>query len=69
MAAKSGGGNPSIKQYRLTGAGAAKIRWGTDGDFTRCVRHLKGKVPTGSEERICAQWVKDATGKWNAENE
>jgi hypothetical protein len=66
--AKSGGGNNfNIKDYWLKGAGAAKVRWGTPGDFTRCVGHLKGKVPPGSENRICAQWVKDATGKWNAE--
>jgi len=29
-----------LKAYWTHGKGAAKIRWGTDGDFNRCVRHL-----------------------------
>lgn len=27
-----------LRQYWTTGAGGARIRWGTDGDLTRCHR-------------------------------
>jgi len=33
-----------LKQYWLSGAGAAKIRWGTPGDLTRCHRLVKKEV-------------------------
>lgn len=29
-----------LRKYWTVGAGAAKIRWGTHGDWTRCVEHL-----------------------------
>lgn len=29
-----------LRRYWMTGEGAAKIRWGEDGDWSRCVRHL-----------------------------
>lgn len=35
---QSGFSSVNLKQYWLTGKGAVKIRWGTDGDWTRCVR-------------------------------
>lgn len=56
-----------IETYWKTGKGAAKIRWGTAGDWTRCYRHLsKPDKPLGPEraKRICAQWHKDMTGVW-----
>ena len=44
-----GDGNAeTLRQYWLYGQGAAKIRWGTDGDWTRCVRHLS-KYMTDAE--------------------
>lgn len=33
-----------LKAYWAHGKGAAKIRWGEDGDFDRCVRHLSKYV-------------------------
>lgn len=36
-----------LKRYWTTGPGGAKIRWGTDGDLTRCHRLVKREVPAG----------------------
>jgi hypothetical protein len=69
MPGKARAGNNNIANYWKRGEGAIKIRWGTDGDFTRCVNHLSDKVGADRAKRMCAQWVKDVTGKWNAENE
>lgn len=33
-------GAERLRQYWLHGAGAAKIAWGTPGDWTRCVANL-----------------------------
>ena len=54
---------PQLKAYWLTGPGAAKIRWGTPGDFKRCVRALRGKFPEDTEG-LCANLHHDALGKW-----
>jgi len=55
----------TLVNYWTRGEGAAKIRWGTDGSFNRCVRHLTGKVrdPKG----LCAELHHEATGEWPAE--
>lgn len=60
--------NPNTRRlinYWVRGEGAAKIRWGTDGSFNRCVRNLADKVrdPKG----LCAELHKEATGEWPAE--
>ncbi|MFD5027004.1 hypothetical protein [Streptomyces sp. NPDC058373] len=34
------GGAEQLRRYWSSGAGAAKIRWGTPGDWTRCNRQL-----------------------------
>jgi hypothetical protein len=34
------GGTERLHEYWVHGEGAAKIRWGTPGDFDRCVEHL-----------------------------
>jgi hypothetical protein len=34
------GNAASLRRYWSTGPGAAKIRWGTPGDWTRCTRQL-----------------------------
>ena len=52
-----------LKRYWLSGPGAAKIRWGTPGDFTRCVRLLKRHFPRATEG-LCANLHHEATGKW-----
>jgi hypothetical protein len=56
------GGNHNLKNYWTRGAGAAKIRWGTDGSFARCVRHL-GKY-VARPQGLCAEYHKAATGEW-----
>jgi hypothetical protein len=37
---KNRGNAEELRHYWTHGAGGAKIRWGTPGDWTRCVRHL-----------------------------
>ncbi|MET9909690.1 hypothetical protein ABZZ74_23295 [Streptomyces sp. NPDC006476] len=38
---RRGGGNAqTLRDYWAHGAGAAKIRWGTPGDWSRCVRQV-----------------------------
>lgn len=34
-----------LREYWVRGAGAARIRWGTDGDLTRCHREVRSEVP------------------------
>ena len=64
---KPGDGDASkLKAYWLVGAGAAKIRWNTPGDFTRCVRLLDKHMP-GRAEGYCANLHHDATGTWPGE--
>lgn len=46
--------------------GTAKVRWGTDGAMTRCIRHLTGKVRTPGG--LCADYHKIATGEWPTEH-
>lgn len=48
--------------YWSEGKGAAKIRWGTDGDFDRCVRELSKYVGPGVVKGLCANLHKRATG-------
>lgn len=59
------GGGHSLRNYWTKGEGAAKIRWGTDGSFARCVAQLGKHVrdPQG----LCAEYHKAATGEWPAE--
>lgn len=40
-AAKGAQSAERLRKYWLSGKGAAKIRWGTKGDWTRCVRQLR----------------------------
>lgn len=57
-------GNDELEKYWKRGPGALKIRWGTDGDFTRCTRHLVKHVGLARAKRICSQWHHDATDIW-----
>jgi len=46
VAAAPGRGNEeALRRYWTVGKGAAKIRWGTKGDLTRCHRHLEKYIP------------------------
>lgn len=56
-----------IHEYWIRGEGAAKIRWGTPGDFTRCTRQLAKYVGPMFLNRTCAQWHHDALGYWPGE--
>lgn len=40
MASKGRGNASTLRRYWSAGPGAAKIRWGTPGDWTRCTRQL-----------------------------
>lgn len=55
-----------LKRYWLTGKGGAKIRWGTPGDFDRCVRLVGKEVPPGDMDvkGYCANLHKAANGFW-----
>lgn len=33
-----------FQKYWLTGAGAARIAWNTEGDFLRCVREINAEI-------------------------
>lgn len=59
------GGGHNLKNYWTRGAGAAKIRWGTDGSFSRCVAQLGKHVK--NPQGLCAEYHKAATGEWPAE--
>jgi phage head maturation protease len=49
-----------LKEYWTEGEGAAKIRWGTPGDFDRCVRHLEKYV--ADPKGYCSDMHQRATG-------
>lgn len=55
-----------LMDYWAHGEGAAKIRWGTDGSFSRCVRKLARYFPKNTKG-LCANLHKKATGEWPAE--
>lgn len=42
-------GARTLRRYWTRGKGALKIRWGTPGDFKRCVRQLRKYVGPGAE--------------------
>lgn len=54
----------TLEEYWKHGKGAAKIRWGTPGSYTRCVRHIGKHVTDDAAHRICAQWYHDVVGHW-----
>jgi len=59
-----------LKKYWLHGAGAAKIRWGTGGDFDRCRRAIQAEItkdgrkplPDYEINGLCANLHREATG-------
>lgn len=60
-----GGGNLAVLiRYWTVGKGRAKIRWGSGGDFDRCVKRLSKYVPPNQVHGFCARLHKRATGKW-----
>lgn len=55
------GNAEELRRYWTSGKGAAKIRWGTPGDWTRCVRQLS-KYMGPRAKGYCQLRHKDATG-------
>ncbi len=53
-----------LRRYWTKGAGAAKIQWGTGGDFDRCVTEL-GKY-VSDPKGLCANYHHAALGIWPA---
>jgi hypothetical protein len=55
------GNAEQLRRYWTHGAGALKIRWGTPGDWTRCVRHLSKYLGLRAKG-YCQLRHKEATG-------
>lgn len=60
------GGAEKLRRYWTEGAGGAKIKWGTAGDWTRCVRYL-GKHLGPRAKGYCALRHKEMTGLWTGD--
>lgn len=58
------GGAEELRKYWTVGAGGAKIRWGTSGDFTRCSRLLAEHMTPERAKGYCANRHKEMTGMW-----
>jgi len=58
---KNRGNAETLRRYWTRGKGAAKIRWGTKGDWSRCVRHL-AKYLGPRAKGYCQLRHKDALG-------
>jgi len=65
---KNRGNAEKLRRYWLYGKGAAKIRWNTPGDWTRCVRQLS-KYMGPRAKGYCALRHKEATGLWTGDKE
>jgi len=55
-------GTLQLKEYWAHGKGAAKIRWGTPGDHTRCVEQLRKYVGPEAVHGLCTNIQKMAIG-------
>ena len=60
------GGAEKLRRYWTKGPGAAKIRWGTAGDWTRCVRYL-GKYLGPRAKGYCALRHHEVTKMWTGD--
>jgi hypothetical protein len=63
---KNRGNAEELRRYWTVGKGAAKIRWNTKGDWTRCVRHLE-KYLGPRAKGYCALRHKEVTGLWTGD--
>lgn len=57
----------NLERYWKFGKGAAIIRWGTPGDWTRCQRRLRKYVGSERAKRICQDWHHDMTGVYTGD--
>jgi hypothetical protein len=55
-----------LRRYWTVGKGAAKIRWNTGGDWTRCVKYLSKYIGMRSKG-YCALRHKEVTGLWTGD--
>jgi hypothetical protein len=55
-----------LKNYWAHGPGAAKIAWGSPGDFDRCTAHLSKYVGPAVVKGLCANLHHEALGIWPA---
>ncbi len=53
---------PQLQKSYLSGKVAARIRWGSGGDFNRCVRQAKKHGMGVKAKGACATLHKKATG-------
>lgn len=60
------GNAEKLRHYWTVGKGGLKIRWGTGGDWTRCVRHLS-KYLGPRAKGYCALRHKEMTGLWTGD--
>jgi hypothetical protein len=60
------GNAEELRRYWTKGKGAAKIRWGTKGDWTRCVRQLS-KYLGPRAKGYCALRHHEMTGMWTGD--
>lgn len=58
------GGAEKLRTYWTTGEGGAKIAWGTDGDFTRCVAAVSEHMSPDKAKGYCNLRHREATGKY-----
>ncbi len=58
-----------IWQWLKSGEGAARVRWGTTGSWTRCFKMLADEPGVGPEKakRLCATAHHQVEGKWPGE--
>lgn len=63
MARSRGGSAATLKRYWGQGRGAAKIRWNTPGDYTRCTKQLH-KYLGARAKGYCARLHRERTGVW-----
>jgi len=61
------GNAEKLRRYWLYGKGAAKIRWNTPGDWTRCYHHLM-KYMGPRAKGYCALRHHEATGMWTGDS-
>lgn len=53
-----------LREYWTRGEGAAKIKWNTPGDWTRCTKHLGKYVGPENAKGLCSIYHKVATGMY-----
>lgn len=60
---RNNGNAETLRRYWTTGEGGLKVRWGTDGDMTRCMRQLR-KYLGNRAPGYCALRHHEMTGMW-----